>query len=562
MALPWPIITTGAALGSLALNWTREQRFRSVLLGSFVALWLVGLVLWGIWTIWIYPLFVSPLRKLPEPSGNHWIWGQFRRIIAEPSGKPMRAWFVLAQERLGISLLTGICRVNEIPNDGILRYRGLFNQERILVCSPKALAEVLVTNNYAFQKPHSIRWSIGRILGVGVLLAEGDEHKMQRRNLTPAFAFRHIKDLYPVFWRKAREATQAMTVAFRGQEVAEVEVASWASRATLDIIGVAGMGRDFGAIQDADSLLVKTYQKVFKPSKQAQILALMGLFIPVWFLNALPLRRNEDINEASAKIRSVCRDLIQEKRAKLADKKQPDVDILSVAIESGGFSDENLVDQLMTFLAAGHETTASAMTWAIYMLSRYPEVQSRLRKEIHERLPSVDSDVDITSLDIDHMPYLNAVCSEVLRYYSPVPLTIREAVHDTTILGHPVRRGTRIMIVPWATNFDYQLWGSDADTFNPDRWIPRAEGDKKATASGGASSNYAFLTFLHGPRSCIGSSFARAEFACLLAAWIGRFEFELQNPEDMDEKNITIKGGVTARPEHGMHVKVKVVEGY
>lgn len=353
-----------------------------------------------------------------------------------------------------------------------------------------------------------------------------------------------------------------MTAEFGNQELAETEVASWASRATLDIIGVAGMGRDFGAIKDQNNALAKTYSKVMKPSKQAQLLALLGLFVPVWFLNLLPVRRNEDINKAAGEIRSVCRDLIQEKKAKLAETKQADVDILSVALESGGFTDENLVDQLMTFLAAGHETTATAMTWAVYMLSRNPEIQSRLREEVRERLPSVDSDVDINSLDIDRMPYLNAVCSEVLRYYSPVPLTLRQAAYDTTILGHAVRRGTRIMLVPWATNFDHSLWGPDADSFNPDRWMPKHDGDKKSAASGGATSNYAFLTFLHGPRSCIGSSFAKAEFACLLAAWIGRFDFALKNPEEMDEKNVEIKGGVTARPAKGMHVKVRVVGGY
>ncbi|KAF4977395.1 hypothetical protein FZEAL_6072 [Fusarium zealandicum] len=543
MGLPWENITGGAVTGTLALAWSQGDWSSSLLLGRFAKLWLVGIALWSVWAVWIYPILASPLRHLPEPSDNHWIWGQGKKIFRHPSGVPMREW------------------VTEIPNDGIIRYRGIFNQERVLVCSPKALAEVLVTNNYAFAKPAQIRWSIGRILGVGILLAEGEEHKMQRRSLTPAFAFRHIKNLYPLFWRKAQEVTRAMTEAFSEQQETKVEVSSWASRATLDIIGVAGMGRDFGAIRDPDSVLARTYRQIFKPSRQAQLLAFIGLFIPPQVINKLPFRRNEDINNAAAEIRVVCRDLIQEKKAKLAKKEEPGLDILSVAIESGGFTDENLVDQLMTFLAAGHETTASAMTWAIYMLCRYPEVQSRLRAEIRERLPSVDSDVEITSLDIDHMSYLNAVCSEVLRYYSPVPLTMREAAYDTTILGHPVRRGTRIVIVPWATHFDRELWGPDADQFDPERWLPSGtEGgaaDRKA-ASGGATSNYAFLTFLHGPRSCIGQSFAKAEFACLLAAWIGRFEFALANPEEMDEKKVDIRGGVTARPANGMHVKVKV----
>ncbi|KAI5466428.1 cytochrome P450 [Mariannaea sp. PMI_226] len=547
MVFPLKNITGGAIVTALFSAWARGEYSRVSVLLSFLQAWVAWLMLWVIWAIWVYPLFVSPLRHLPGPTNNHWIWGQGKKILAEPSGIPMREW------------------VNGISHNGVIRYRGLLNQERLLIVSPKALAEVLVTNNYAFEKPRQVQWSLGRILGIGVLLAEGDEHRMQRRSLTPAFAFRHVKNLYPVFWKKACEATQAMTASFGTEGETEVEIMSWASRVTLDIIGVAGMGRDFGAIRDENSPLSNTYRSVFKPSRQAQILNLLGLFVPLWLVNMLPVQRNGDIRQAASEIRAVCRDLIREKKLKMVNKEEADVDILSVALESGGFTDENLVDQLMTFLAAGHETTASALTWAVYMLCRYPDVQRRLREEVRERLPSVDSDVDITSMDIDRMPYLNAVCSEVLRYYSPVPLTLRETVHDTTVMGHPVRKGTRIMLAPWATNFDRELWGPDAAKFDPERWIsstPTADATAAATTNGGASSNYAFLTFLHGPRSCIGQSFAKAEFACLLAAWIGRFEFALADPALEDEKKLEIRGGITARPSKGMQVKVKVVAGY
>ncbi|KAH6898781.1 cytochrome P450 [Thelonectria olida] len=551
MAFPWENITGGAFVSAVLLAWAKDELTRWSTLNSFLLAWVAWLMAWGVWAVWVYPLFLSPLRHLPEPSGNHWLFGQGKRIIAQPSGMPMREW------------------INEIPNDGVIRYRGLFNQERLLIASPKALAEVLVTNNYAFEKPVQVRWSLGRILGVGVLLAEGEEHKMQRRNLTPAFAFRQVKNLYPVFWKKACEATRTMTAAFNTEGETEVEIMSWASRATLDIIGVAGMGRDFGAIHNENSPLAKTYRTVFKPSKQGQILALLGFIVPLWLVNMIPVQRNDDIHQAASEIRAVCRDLIREKKDNMTSKEEAGVDILSVALESGGFTDENLVNQLMTFLAAGHETTASALTWAIYMLCRYPKVQSRLREEVRQRLPSLDSDVDITSMDIDRMPYLNAVCSEVLRYYSPVPITLREAAHDTTILDHPVRKGTRVMLVPWATNFDRELWGPDSEMFNPERWLPplssTSDGDKSraaAAASGGASSNYAFLTFLHGPRSCIGQSFAKAEFACVLAAWVGRFEFALADPALEDETKLVIRGGVTARPAQGMHVRVKLVGGY
>lgn len=502
-----------------------------------------------------------------------------------------------------------------MPHNGVIRYLGALNQERILVCSPKALAEVLVTKNYDFIKPPMMRFSLGRILGIGILLAEGEEHKFQRKNLMPAFAFRHVKDLYPVFWEKAREGVQAMTqqilidatkepVATRTQDpektatemeadstgkTAFMEVGTWASRITLDIIGVAGLGRDFGAIADPTNKLFQTYNAIFQPSRQARMLAMLGLVLPVWFVNRLPLRRNGDIAAAAQTIRSICRDLIREKQDKRARKEaRTDVDILSVALESGAFTEENLVDQLMTFLAAGHETTASSMTWAIYLLCKHPEVQSRLREEVRARLPRIDPDdaataTTISSLDIDHMPYLNAVCSEVLRYFSPVPMTIRETGVDTTIQGVKVPKGTRIILGVSAVNKDAALWGADAMQFNPDRWLvarPQQQhdadkggadrggagvGDPRVVAvagNGGATSNFAFMTFLHGPRSCIGMSFARAEFACLLAAWVGRMEFEMRYPEDMDEDKIEIKSGVTARPAKGMHVKVKVLDGW
>lgn len=477
----------------------------------------------------------------------------------------------------------------------------------------------MVTKNYDFAKPAQMRTTIGRILGIGILLAEGDEHKAQRRNLNPAFAFRHTKDLYPIFWSKSREAIQAMTTEVlqdserahqqqgKGSNgaaaqtmqteddmansqlpsgTAFMEVSQWASRATLDIVGVAGLGRDFGAIRDPTSQLISTYHSLFKPSRQAQILGLLHEVIPGWIITRLPMRRNNDIHHAAKFIRSVCRDMVREQKEKLAagDEKGPqDKNILSVALRSGGFTDDNLVDQLMTFLAAGHETTATAMTWGIYMLSRYPEVQDRLREEIRSRLPSPESGEDVTSADIDSMPYLNAVCNEILRYFGPVPLTIRDAARDTSILGNFVPKGTRIFIGIWAINKSKELWGPDADQFKPERWLDedktaangggsenadgsesdnqKTSGSKKA-ASGGASNNYAFMTFLHGPRSCIGSGFARAEFAVLLAAWIGRFKFKLRHAEEQDEAKVVIKGGVTARPANGMHVKATVVEGW
>jgi len=522
-------------------------------LTTFAVIWGAEVLAWATWVVILYPKFFSPLRGLPEPSGNSWFMGQWKSIVALPTGGPMMNW------------------IDSIPNKGLIRYLGPFNQERLFVTSPKALAEVLVTKNYEFVKPEQFRFSIGRILGVGVLLAEGDEHKAQRKNLLPAFAFRHIKNLYPVFWSKSREGVEAMTEAILKEaaqrddgekKTAVIEAGNWASRVTLDIIGIAGLGRDFDAIKNPNNRLTQAYARIFKPSRQARILQLLGMMISPRIVALLPVKRNEDIGVAAGLIRAECAEIIQEKKQKLAQKEPSDPDILSVALESGGFTDENLVDQLMTFLAAGHETTASAMTWAAYLLAKHTDVQARLRAEVREHLPPLSSpSSSVSSVDIDRMPYLNAVCNEILRYFGPVPLTLRVAARDTSIQGHPVPKGTQVMLVPWAINRSEALWGADARVFDPDRWLAKSEADKRA-ASGGAESNYAFMTFLHGPRSCIGMSFAKAEFACLLATWVGRFEMELHNKEEADESKVDVKGGVTARPAEGMYVKATVLEGW
>jgi cytochrome P450 len=330
-----------------------------------------------------------------------------------------------------------------------------------------------------------------------------------------------------------------------------IDIREWASRATLDIIGVAGMGKDFDSISDPENELYETYKAIFSNARGARIVQVILMLFPQWLTAALPLKRNDEIGKAVKTIRKVSGELIKHKRAQIARGEKPALDILSVAMESGGFSDDDLVNQLMTFLAAGHETTASAMSWAAYLLCKHPETQTRLRAELHSEIPNLlDPSSQITSADIDRLPYLNAVLNETMRVFPPVPLTLREAACDTTIQGSFVPRGTTVVICPWAINTSTHLWGPDAREFNPDRWL----GQGKAN-TGGAESNYAITTFLHGPRSCIGKDFAKAEFACLVASLVGRFEMAFEDPNWVLE----IQGGITARPKGGLRVKLRDV---
>ncbi|KEQ87191.1 cytochrome P450 [Aureobasidium pullulans EXF-150] len=545
-----PILISSAVASILLAHFapgygSRTQTFFLVAFTEFIA--------WATWRVVIYPNFLSPLKGLPEPSGGSWWNGHASTIMAQPSGHPMREW------------------IDAIPNDGLIRYTNWFNSERVLLTNPKTLAEVLSSKNYEFIKPAHFLDIIGRILGIGLLFAEGDEHRTQRKNLMPAFSYRHIKDLYPVFWSKSKEMVERMSDAMHeGSEtgntskesIAEgtnssnvVEVSDWTSRATLDIIGVAGMGRDFEALKNPDNELNQTYKTIFHPPKSARYLQVAGMFLPRWFLKSLPIKRNDEISEGSALIKQTCRDLIAAKKIRMEKGAADETDILSVALRSGSFADENLVSQMMTFLAAGHETTSSSMQWAIYMMCRHPDVQKRVREEIHAKLPSVrEPQAQITAADIDNCHYLQAVCKETLRLWAPVALTMRVAARDETINNHPIPKGTLVVVAPLAINCSKHLWGDDAMEFKPERWLTEGISNK----NGGAESNYSFLTFLHGPRSCIGQGFANAEFACLLAAWIGKFDTEFEDPEYVLE----VKSGITSRPKNGLRVKLTEVEGW
>jgi cytochrome P450 len=182
------------------------------------------------------------------------------------------------------------------------------------------------------------------------------------------------------------------------------------------------------------------------------------------------------------------------------------------------------------------------------LLSQHPRVQDRLRAECNAALAHTPTaEVGAATFEPENMPFLAAVCNETLRLYPPAPSTARHAVVDTMVGGVRVPKGTSATISPWAINRSRALWGADAAEFNPDRWL-----EESNAATGGAEGPYAFLTFLHGPRSCIGQSFARLEVKCLLTALVTRFRFEPAEPG----QKIGVGGFVTIKPQGGLRLKV------
>jgi len=232
-------------------------------------------------------------------------------------------------------------------------------------------------------------------------------------------------------------------------------------------------------------------------------------------------------------------------------------DILSLLIRSNDFSDEDLVDQLLTFLAAGHETTSSTLTWAMHLLAVNQNWQQKLRDEVRGNLSSLSTKETPSAAKIEILPILNAICNETLRLYPVVPISSRTAMKPTTISvsgrQQPVPKGTRIMLVPWAINRSPSLWGENSNEFVPERWL-----EEGCTNTGGATSNYAQITFFHGPRSCIGQGFAKAEFKCLLAALAGAYKWEMADPDE----HVYPYGVVTTKPANGMHLRLTRLDGW
>lgn len=390
----------------------------------------------------------------------------------------------------------------------------------------------------------------------------------QRKSLMPSFSYRHIKDLYPIFWSKAIEMTDEIEKTLPAKNYT-IQVGNWASRAMLDIIGLAGMDYDLNSVQDPNNELSRHYSKLLTPPTGIQrLVAILWLFVVgfKWYFR-VPTAYTRTVMASVQYIRDVTKKIIREKQAKLERKEDIGVDILSVAMRSGNFSDENLVDQVMTFLAAGHETTSSAFQFAVYALGKHPEMQTRLREEVSKNLPVSSlyrkEKEPIPAAAIDkNFPYLTAFLSEVLRFYPSVPFTAREAARDTTLAGQHIPKGTNILIAPDITNKDEDFWGADAHVFNPERWLGGSGDDAGADddaatrrSTGGASSNYAYSTFIHGPRSCIGQGFARAELAIFVAVWVRRFEVALKNPE----KKLEVRQMITQAPADGVVVKVRVL---
>ncbi|KAJ1300972.1 hypothetical protein OPQ81_003396 [Rhizoctonia solani] len=435
------------------------------------------------------------------------------------------------------------------------RYRGFLSSYRLFTADIRALTYIM-THTDTFPKPDNIRQNLADLLGYGLISAEGDVHRRERRIMSPSFGPAQIRELVPIFWDKSNKLRDIWLNILKDSHDGTIDVLSWLSRATLDIIGVAGFDHHFNSLEGADEdELSAAFRQVFKASQSPGVVAMLQNIIPV--LKYIPTQRRKGITTSLATMNRIGRRLIAKKKAALdQDSKTGSTsqgrDLLTLLINSNiqseneghRMSDEEVLSQISTFLVAGHETTSTATTWALYALAKHPNVQHKLREEL---LGSGLSD-EPEMADLDKLPYLDHFVRECLRIHSPVPNVGREAAQDIQIpVSKPysdnygierdsisVQKGDMIVIPILTLNTMKEIWGEDAKEFKPERWDNPPEAVKEMPGVWGH-----IMTFIHGQRSCIGYRFSIIEMKALLYSLVRSIEFSI-------DPKITIGLSVTA----------------
>lgn len=213
--------------------------------------------------------------------------------------------------------------------------------------------------------------------------------------------------------------------------------------------------------------------------------------------------------------------------------------------------------QVMTFMAAGHDTTSTALTWMLHIFSTHPDVQRKVRQEMldHIGVPTEDNKCHLTYDALNALPYLGACVKELLRLFSPVTATSRVAARDDKILGYDIPKGTQIVLSPAALHRLKSVYGDDAEEFKPERWMDPASFSEEVQQSikfVTPDMAWAYVPFLMGPRNCIGSKFAIIEVKVLLYYLLINLEYA-----PAPGFKFTKVARVIMKPSPGMRLSVK-----
>lgn len=400
-----------------------------------------------------------------------------------------------------------------------------------LIRRPEHIHHVLFSARESYPKSFDYR-ILARSLGQGLVTSEGELWSRQRRLIQPAFRHTEVAGFAEVMIEAATD------VARRWQALADggqpVDVASEMMRLALDVVGRTLFSSDLAdevdAITPAVAVLVR--DMVERMSTGA---GLATLAVP-----RLPTPANRRAKAALQTLDCVVARLVARRRA-LPETQRPG-DLLSMLLaardeKSGaGMDDRQVRDEVMTFLLAGHETTANALAWTWYLLSTHPLVMRRLREELQTVLAGRNP----VPGDVEKLAYTKAVVHEAMRLYPPVAAIGREALCEDEIGGYPVPARSTILISAWVSHRNPLFW-SAPEAFDPNRFGPGAPEHPRLV----------YLPFGAGPRQCIGAAFAMQEAVIALAVLAARFR-----PDLVPGHRVEPQLGVTLRPRHGLAMTI------
>ena len=393
-----------------------------------------------------------------------------------------------------------------------------FGRASFILNTPNAIRHVLVDNyeNYT-RTPAAIR-VLRPVLGDGLLIAEGRAWKYQRRTLAPAFTPRAVAPLVPHMIAVTDETIAKLQAAGGGP----VDLRAAMQRMTLEIAGRTmfsfGMDRHGAALRD----FVMEYGERLARPHFLDLLLPLGWPTPQDFFRA---RFRQRWTQFVAM-------LMAERRAAGKNDGAPPrdlFDLMSVArdVETGeAFTDAQLGDQVATMILAGHETTATALFWSLYLLALDPATQNELAAEVQGATLN-------DAPDVERLKFTRAVVDETMRLYPPAFLIARAAAAPDTVAGLPVRNKDVILIAPWLLHRHEKLW-RDPNAFIPQRFMPPAPPPDR----------FAYLPFGAGARVCVGAHFALVEATLALARIICAFRVEL-----LDKEPVMPVGVVTTQPD-------------
>ncbi len=429
---------------------------------------------------------------------------------------------ITAAQGLSLSLIRKVVRnpIEALPPEVfhhlVVRGGGRPGQA-VYVLDPELIQEVLVRRSEAFGKTPDNKRVLGPALGDGLLTAEGAHWRWQRRAAAPAFQPARVAALAPAMLASARE-TRDRWLARPGRTL---RLNHEMMRTTFDII-LATMLSGPGAVDPArfESAITDTLTPI------GWSLALTLLRLPEW----TPYPGRTRARRGTAYLREATAHLVAERRS--APEGRTDLLTLLQAAadpEDGrAMSDGEIVDNLLTFIAAGHETTALGLSWTLHLLSRHPDVEARVLAEID----AVTGGEEVSPGHLEHMPYVRQVFSEAMRLYPPAPILTRQAREALELGGLALEAGAIVLMPVYALHRHRRLW-DDPERFDPDRFSPQAVASRH---------RFAFMPFGGGPRICIGGAFAMQEAVAVLAVLLQRLRVKgTGGPDPTPTMRVTLR---------------------